>query len=30
MPPLTRWWLKTARVYLVASLLAGVGLAAPP
>lgn len=29
MPTLTRWWLKTALVYLVVSLLAGVALAAP-
>jgi len=28
MPPLTRWFVRTALVYLVAALLAGLGLAA--
>jgi hypothetical protein len=28
MPPLTRWFIKTALVYLVAALVVGVGLAA--
>ena len=28
MPPLTRWFIRTALAYLVAALLAGLGLAA--